>query len=601
MREPLATFLAVAALAVFVGWAWLVGTGSPGAPGSRMPAVRADAAPVQESPSAPTADGPPVRIEAGEGRGSIRGRIVDSRLAPLAGARAQLVLDEHAEGLPFASTDGDGRFLVTGVPLTVCALRAEALGWMPVQLGDLNPQNLPTHDVDVGTIVLSPAVSYHGQVRAGGRGVAGARVVLAPALGPPGRPVAVVQVTRTDDEGHFHFPVAPLPECFVRVEAEGHRAARPVRITDAQQVLQFEMVPLARARGRVVDRNTGAPAAGARIWAFPMAAFAETSLLPRRDLEPDSGALVGSDGSFDVALPDAARACLQVEAPGSCSLLHGPVDADVDVDGIVLAVEPAAVVRGNVTFRGEPVAARASLLPANAPAGPVAIHSVGDDGALHIAQVASGSWTLRVDADVGARFEKRIELQAPTSLTVEVAIAEGSRLLGTARTTRSATTTVVCTHESGLQRRALVRSDGGYEVEGLFPGPWRAHLEQGETLADRMGALLVGLLPGTTFELGAEPLHRRDLASSDQLLGRIEGSADLQWAGMRVVLVPATELQQRVPAPLRSALVRADGGFELGPLLPGNWRIVLGSEVEPVRTLTLDVQAGIATRCVFVP
>lgn len=601
MREPLATFLAVAALAVFVGWAWLGGEVAPEAPREGDQVARVDARSEPEVPSAPAQGQPPVRVESAEGRGSIRGRIVDSRLAPIAGARAQVVHGERTEGLPFALTDGDGRFLVTGVPLTVCALRTEATGMMPVQLGDLHPENLPTHDVDAGTIVLSEAVSYHGQVRARGRGVADARVVLAPALGPPGRPVAVVQVTRTDEEGHFHFPLAPLPECFVRVEDEGHRAAPPLRITDAQQVLQFELVPLARARGRVVDRSTGAAMAGARVWAFSVEAFAETWLLPRPDLEPESGMRVGPDGSFDLALPDAERACVQVEAPGYCSLLHGPVDATRDNDGLVLALEPAAVVQGTVTFRGEPVAARASLRPAGGPEGPAVVHAVGEDGVLRVPQVASGSWILRIDADVGARFEQRIDVAAPMPRTVEVVLAEGTKLAGTARTTRSATTTVVCTHESGVQRRALVRGDGGYEVEGMFPGRWRAHLEQGESREDRMGALLASLLPETTFELGAEPLHRRDLATSDLLLGRIAGSADLQWAGIRVVLVPTTELQQRVPVPLRTALVGADGSFSIDPVLPGSWRIVLGSEDQAVRTLTLDVNAGIATQCSFVP
>ena len=601
MREPLATFLALAALAVFAGWAWLGGEPEPGAAAGRDGPAEVAVPVAPEVPNTPVQGTPTARFESAEGRGSIRGRIVDSGLAPIAGARAQVVHDDRTEGLPFAQTDGDGRFLVTGVPLTVCALRAEAPGMAPVQLGDLHPENLPTHDVDAGTIVLSQAMSYHGQVRSRGRGVADARVVLAPVLGPPGRPVPVVQVTRSDEDGHFHFPVGPQPDCFVRVEAEGHRAAPTLRVTDARQALQFELVPLARARGRVVDKITGAPVAGARIWAFAMAAFAETALLPRPDLEPESGTLVDKDGSFDVALPDAARACLQVEAPGCCSLLHGPIEATRDLDGLVLALEPAAALQGTVSFRGEPVAARASLRPVDAPEGPAAVHLVGADGVLRVSQVASGSWILRVDADVGARFEQRIEVRAPAAVAIDVVVPEGTRLAGTARTLRSATTTVVCTHESGLQRRALVRSDGGYEVEGMFPGRWRAHLEQGDSLVDRMGALLADLLPDAEFELGTELLHRRDLASNDQRLGRITGSADLQWAGMRVALVPVSELQQRVPVPLRNTRVGADGTFAFDPLLPGNWRIVLGSESEPVRTLTLDVRAGIATQCTFVP
>ena len=259
MREPLTTYLAVAALAVFVAWHWVAPSEQPVAPpGADATAVVA--VPVEpEVPDRRTASDavPAQRTEPGTGLGSVRGRIVDQLLQPIAGARAQLVLGEQTEGLPSAQTDGDGRFLVVGVPLTVCALRAEAPGRMPVQLGDLHPENLPDHDVDAGTFVLAPATSHHGQVRSRGRGLPGARVVLAPELGPPGRPVPVVQVTNTDEEGHFHFAVAPMPPSHLRATAAGHREAPVQKVTDPQQPIVVELTPLARCNGRVVDRATG--------------------------------------------------------------------------------------------------------------------------------------------------------------------------------------------------------------------------------------------------------------------------------------------------------------------------------------------------------
>lgn len=601
MREPLTTYLAVAALAVFVAWHWVAPSEQPVAPpGADATAVVA--VPVEpEVPDRRTASDavPAQRTEPGTGLGSVRGRIVDQLLQPIAGARAQLVLGEQTEGLPSAQTDGDGRFLVVGVPLTVCALRAEAPGRMPVQLGDLHPENLPDHDVDAGTFVLAPATSHHGQVRSRGRGLPGARVVLAPELGPPGRPVPVVQVTNTDEEGHFHFAVAPMPPSHLRATAAGHREAPVQKVTDPQQPIVVELTPLARCNGRVVDRATGAPLPSARVWAFGADAFADARLLPRPDLDPSSGTAVAADGSFALELPDARRAYLQVDAPGHCTAFHGPFDASNDVAGVVVTLQQGAMVRGTVTFRGEPVAARASLRPVDAPDEVAFVHTVGADGILHIAPVASGSWVLRVDGDAGARFEQRVEVNAPEPLSVDVTLAEGTRLTGMARRTRDVTTTVVCTHASGLQRRALVRLDGSYEVEGLFPGRWQARLEQETSLAGRIDSLLVDLLVDEAFEVGTAPLQRHDVAANEFRLGRIRGTVDPALAGSRIRLVPATAVQERVPAVLLSTSVGADGAFALDPVLPGSWRVALEQTGARVLETAVEVRAGTETTCVF--
>lgn len=604
MRRSPATLLAAAAvaLAVVVAVGWRAFAAPPLDPptDATAPAADAIAAPIApEPPPAPAAaPGANPRVAADGAGGAIRGRIVDRSGAPLAGARARLVLGDATDGLPSARTDGDGRFRLAGVPLAAVAVRAEADGMTPMQLGDLDPARANDRELDAGTFVLAPAVACHGVVRARGRGVAGARVVLAPELGPPGTPTPVVQQTTTADDGHFFFPIAPPTPCFLRVDAAGHRRAPPQRVPDAQQPLQFELQPLARARGRVVDRATGAPIVGALVRAFAVPVDATAAPLPRAFADDADATRADADGAFDVELPDAARACLQADAPGMCPLAIGPLAASDDVGGLLLAVDPGSVVRGRVTFRGEPVAARASLRPLAA-AAPTTVRLVGDDGALALGPAPTGAWLLRVDADVGARFERRVDLAAPAPLQLDVPLAEGSRLVGTARRDGSGTAVVVCTHDSGLQRRGLVGSDGRFAVEGLFPGRWRARLDVRD--APPAAVLLAALLDDDGFEVGGAPEARRDVVADALRLGRVDGFADPRWAGQPVALVASDERQQRVPLPLRSARVGADGRFAFDPALPGNWLVTLGAAAQPLRTARVEVVAGAATPCVFGP
>ena len=107
------------------------------------------------------------------------------------------------------------------------------------------------------------------------------------------------------------------------------------------------------------------------------------------------------------------------------------------------------------------------------------------------------------------------------------------------------------------------------------------------------------LLVDEAFEVGTAPLQRHDVAANEFRLGRIRGTVDPALAGSRIRLVPATAVQERVPAVLLSTSVGADGAFALDPVLPGSWRVALEQTGARALETAVEVRAGTETTCAF--
>jgi hypothetical protein len=160
---------------------------------------------------------------------------------------------------------------------------------------------------------------------------------------------------------------------------------------------------------------------------------------------------------------------------------------------------------------------------------------------------------------------------------------------------------VVCTHESGIRRRGLVRGDAHYVVEGLGPGRWRAFVESNpQDFPSQVGTMLTALLDEPWITVGTGPEVARDLDSATLRLGRVRGQLAAEFANARLELVPGDDRQRQIPIGLREVAIGDDGAFELEPVLPGTWLVRLhrGGTLPPLER-TLEVSRGPATVCTF--
>ena len=593
MRSLLIVFLLLAAAAVAV-----VARSRDDA--GLLPLATADAESPAEIPAArPEATGE--RTFLAGPRGVITGRIVDPDGQPLAEAHVQLAIADASDALPQQQTARDGRFMLIGVPLQLAAVCVTAPGFASAQLGDLHPELAPMHLLDLGTLTLQRATLYHGAVRSLGRALANADVALLPELGEPGAAVPLVQHAVTDTNGSFLFSQGPMPPCYVQVRAEGHRVVRPLRVMSLQQPLQFDLEPFPHVTGRVLRGSDSAPATDARVWLWPLTGVQLDAVLNARP-DPDASlaVAVGVDGSFDLVLPDVPQFALQVECAGHVARVFGPLAGDRAHGPLPIVLQPGIVVQGEVTWRGEPIGALATLWSDRDQRVPQAMTAVAADGRLNLPPMPAGRWLLRVDAEHGARFERAIDLALPGPLALEVVIPEGTRLEGSVLGARPTSAAVVCSHESGAQRRGLVHPDGGFVVEALFPGRWRAHVQSNPgDWQSAAAAFLADLVDDPGFAIGDEAVLRVDIASPTRTFGRIRGQLPREFAGARVELIPGDERQQRVPPGLQLATVGDEGAFVLDPVLPGDWVVQLTGSGHAPRRVNVLVVAGDEANCCF--
>jgi hypothetical protein len=599
MRTSL-TILALLALAVGIWW---LGAASPPPPirGASAPdAPPADNTTDRDSSTTTTnAAGlaVPDRSLAANPRGTIRGRIVDTDRRPLANATVLLVHDGPDPVGPAVTTGDDGRFVLFHAPLGACAVRVEAPGCVTSQRGDLHPEHAAQHDVDVGDFVLPPALLYTGVVQSRGRPLAGARLTLRPLLGAPDTPTPLVQRTVSADDGTFVFAAGPLPPSTLEVTADGHRRSPIRRIDTAPGVLQIELEPTPRVRGRIVATGTGAAVANAALWLVP---------LPERVDNLRAGGGRGTiagrsdrDGNFELEPPAAPWFAVEVGGGDLVPTISEAIASDAEPAPLLLRVDRGIAVHGSVTFAGEPVAGIALVLDDNG--WPLVSAAFAADGVLRLPPCPVGSWRLRIDGERGARHEQDVLVQPPGPLQLTIALGAGSRLSGRVLGSDPGWHQVVARHESGLLRHGLRQADDSYAIDGLSTGRWQVWAHAGGDDWRRVATdQLLARLEHPSIVIGDGPA-RLDLQAPAQLLGSVRGRVAVEFAGGRVELAAADERLAAVAPMLRQTQIAADGTFVLEPVLPGEWNVLLlrPGTTQPVRSQRIVVRAGSATDCAF--
>ncbi|MBX3743565.1 MAG: carboxypeptidase regulatory-like domain-containing protein [Akkermansiaceae bacterium] len=182
----------------------------------------------------------------------IHGRVVDGNGRPVHGARINPRATSSPRG---AITDGDGRFVLTGLRGKYALLTIEADGFSPSQEGVM----MGGEKEHVFT--LSPPTLFRGRVvREDGRPDAGVEVRVE--LWRNQRTLGYR--TRTDEDGRFTWDSAP-PEPFTFNIGEGEwiMSGYPIARPDEEAVIV--MKPALRIKATAVDDATGEPVRNFRV------------------------------------------------------------------------------------------------------------------------------------------------------------------------------------------------------------------------------------------------------------------------------------------------------------------------------------------------
>jgi RNA polymerase sigma-70 factor (ECF subfamily) len=314
-------------------------TGADSAAASEPPRTRATA-PAPETaaaPAPPAADGP-----------RIRGRVVDAGGAPVAGATVVAVpsftglVSRPAGRATSARAGADGSFDVAVDDVTPSfRVAADAPRHAPAVLDDVRPG-------DAVTLALGAGASLTGRVRdLANAPVAGARVRWTASLGTG---AALVRSATSDADGSYRiddlppgrarFPVADFTASDFSVVAEAEGFARlvvhPPGGDRFPPVLDLWMGHGATVTGVVVDGETGAPIAGARVACAELgsrfAAGGTDGLVANaRHWVADGETTSSADGTFRFE---------HVQAEGAFRLAQNPGGMSGAIVGVVVASAP---------------------------------------------------------------------------------------------------------------------------------------------------------------------------------------------------------------------------------------------------------------------
>ncbi len=354
-----------------------------------------------------------VRVAAADGR-PLAGALVGVAPAPRRGGA--LALREQRDAVRVARTGPDGSVRVPRADGEALEVRAvvPGTGWALRETTRGGALALALPAAGVRTIVLT---------RANGTPAAGAVLFAGPRR---------VAIATTGDDGRAAVAV---PAGGLELEAEdstGATATITVSSTGEGAVAARLAAPRALA-GRVVDRETRRPIAGALAW---------------DDRQPWRAAASGARGEFTLQLAARGRVRLNAAAGGSV-----PADAlDVAADdgaarGTAIALAPASAIEGTVRdAKGRPVAGATVGVKEHAEPTPGEMHIVirrGEDapgpaarsderGHYRVAPLAPGAWDVDVTAPGFARRALVVRDLEPyrTKGGVDVELVAGAAVTG---------------------------------------------------------------------------------------------------------------------------------------------------------------------------
>ncbi len=505
------------------------------------------------------------------GGASVEGRVEDANGQPIGGARVW--------SMSSALSGPDGRFVLTHLPPGNRAVHAQKEGY---KLRNPYPLLVP----DSGTVsdvilVLDAAKKLRGHVGGGGR-----EPYVLLGLWPDhlsrGQPMAKADEwsrlwlsarrLSVAEDGSFELFLPNTGRAFLRAGAIDRVPSKPMEITASTDRLAFVLKPGRTIEGRVRDRDTRTPIAGAAVHVRPdpddnpyghRAEF--------RDPEKVVRAVTDANGRFVVPLVE-GDCKLRVEVRGYlvaytvASAGTGDVEIDVDKD---------LPVRGVVRFRDGAWAEGLAVRLHNLEGKPFWKTARTDaTGAFSLAGLPRASYRVTVGGKTARTFTSRVvEPGAEMEITVERAEAnegeeypepiqgrgeirgrvlnqEGVGLPGYR---------VLVRHEKNdkpgyVSRQTKTDSDGGFEIVGLAEGTYE------------VSAVGVGR---------AQPILKSGVATDAVLEFRFGSIAGRVRRDDGASLKGCTMLafQGAVRRPVGEGAIAADGTFRISGLAGGRYRL----------------------------
>lgn len=543
-----------------------------------------------------------------ERAGTLRGKVVDPRGRPLAGA-AVVAVPEGALGNrafspsdPVADrvvSDAQGRFELRRLRSEeVYEVRASRAGAFPAA-------QRATVSREV-VLVLAPARSARGRVQdPEGRPIAGAEAFARPALRPgasdgdeSGTPV------QSDAQGVFSFLELPAAEVELTVRRKGYAPSvlPAFRIPPGTGPVDLGVVKLrpgATLAGRVIDPRGQAVPEGE---VFLLDRPAGPNEMDRALKGREPAAKVGADGRFSVEdLAQGAPVQVVVRSPGylieQVRAVRPPTQKPV-----VIRLQPAADLVGRVVDEaGAPVpGARVDLrwqafLPEepDRPVGEPILRETRADGEGRFELRGLPEGTAQVGASAPSfvpREGVEIDLPRPASAgELRLVLERGALLQGRVTTAAGEPVPGVRVGVSGAA--AATNDDGLYWLEGAELGKQEViflHRSHGRVARPFEIQPRVNVLD-LAFEPGVE------------VSGRVVDDTGKPVPGARVELTP----EYRFDPKQVHAVAGEDGRFRLSPVAAGRYRLKAGAEgfadterpgtlvvEEPVSNLEITLDRG---------
>ncbi len=376
----------------------------------------------------PTGDAPVRDLEV-HATATVRGRVIDMRGAPVAGAELSLHVDAAARpllesSLPMSATaDGAGRFELQALPGAVLIKGQHGKRQGVGVLSTLAPGE--TAEVE---IKLLDAITVTGRVVDGAGKEVGDAKVLAAVTIHPGGPTEKLQLD-TRPDGGFEFT---MPAGWLRLEARRHGELSPASAQWVGSGERLDNVELKIARptgmrGKVIT-SAGTPVSGARVRLVAHAVY---------------DAVTGNDGTF--AVEAIAGQPYLVKVRHTDGMLDRQVAAWNGEE--VFVMKPFGGIRVLAPgTTGELTVTVDSFLPAgeDAPRAPAEARFRGAGGSVVLANLEPGVYDLTVSAGTagsvrvprigvaeGAMREVKVALAAP--VTVRGIVKSGGQPIGGAR------------------------------------------------------------------------------------------------------------------------------------------------------------------------